>query len=324
MSRQARDGVRAWIAQGIARLWCRFLKGVHMSRHFGGAAVKQDNKAQIALFLSFFFLLLFAALTYRILVRSSSTTTNPAAAVVIREDAPELAMANVVVPLRKVDSGQKLIPAMFKLEKRPAVGLDYGVLNDIEMVQGYYSSTILLPGQPVALAAVSKSKPISVVSAKIPPGFRAVTIRVNATSAVEGWARPGSRVDVDWLSQVNGQQGVTTIVHNAEVLSANRQSAVNPNNPEVAIPTTVTLLVTARDAKAIKLAQSAGALELVLRGDNDTGKVEEGGSITVSDLLHDSRTSVKKRARRGGSVVIGGKKFIVGYDGSLAEVPGTH
>ena len=295
-----------------------------MAKHFGGTPVRQDNKAQIALFLSFFFLLLFAALTYRILVRSSDTATTSTATVVIREDAPEMAMVEVIVPLRKVDQGQKLIPAMFKIERRPKIGLDYGVINDIEMVKGYYASTLLLPGQPVALAAVSKTQMNSTVSAKIPPGYRAVTINVNATSSVEGWARPGSRVDVDWLSRINGQQGVTTIVHNAEILSANRQSAVNPNSPEMAVPTTVTLLVTARDAKAIKLGQSTGALELVLRGDRDTGKVEEGGSITVGDLLHNSRTSVKKRERRGGTVQMDGKKYIVGLDGSMSEVTGSH
>ena len=292
-----------------------------MSKNFGGTPVRQDNKAQLALFLSFFFILLFSALTYRVLTHSTIATETGATTVVIREDAPDLAMIDVVVPLRKIEQGQKLIPAMFKIEKRPKVGMDYGVLNDMEMVNGYYAGTLLLPGQPVALAAVSKVQPVSAISSKIPPGFRAVTIHVNATSAVEGWARPGSRVDVDWISRINGKQGVTSIVHNAQILSADRQSGVNPHNPDMAIPTTVTLLVTARDAKAIKLAQSAGALELVLRGDNDSGKVETGGSITVSDLLQGSRTSSVKRPRTGGTLSMDGKKFLLGMDGSLTQMP---
>lgn len=291
-----------------------------MTKYFGGTPVRQDSKAQIALFLSFFFLLLFAALAYRILTHSTSTPATTAA-VVIQEELPQVTMIDVVVPLRQIEAGQQLNPAMFKIDRRPKMGLDYGIVNDLELVSGYYASTLLVPGQPLALAALSKIQPVSAISSKIPPGFRAVSIHVNATSAVEGWARPGSRVDVDWLSKINGQSGVTTIVHNAEVLSADRQSAVNPNSPDVAIPHTVTLLVTTGDARAIKLAQSAGVLELVLRGDNDSGKVEEGGSITVDDLLQGSRTKNVRDQRKGGTLIMDGKKYLVEKNGSLSPLP---
>jgi len=291
-----------------------------MSRHFGGAPTQGPDKTKIALFLSFFFLLLFAALAYRLLVRSQGATTQGPSSVVVKEDIPELKMVDVVVPLRKIEEGQKLIPAMFKIEKRPQIGIDNRTVQDIEQVKGFYSRTLLLPGQPVHLDSITKVKPTSAISTKIPPGFRAVTIRVDAESSVEGWARPGSRVDVNWISKIQGKQGVTTIVHNAEVLSANRQSSNNPNNPEAPVPTTVTLLVTAKDAKSIKLGQSTGVLELVLRGDQDTGKVEEGGSITVEDLLSGSRTTSQKRHRVGGTLIMGGKKYLVNEDGDLTPL----
>jgi pilus assembly protein CpaB len=211
---------------------------------------------------------------------------------------------------------------MFKIEKRPQIGIDARTLRDIEQVQGYYARTLLLPGQPTHLDSITKVKPTSAISTKIPPGFRAVTIRTDATSSVEGWARPGSRVDVNWISKINGRQGVTTIVHNAEILSANRQAVVNPNNPNAPVPTTVTLLVSAKDAKSIKLAQPTGSLELVLRGDSDTGKVEEGGSITVDDLLHGSRTAIQRSKPTGGTLVMGGKKYLVAEDGSLVAMGG--
>lgn len=291
-----------------------------MSRHFGGAPAQGPDKTKIALFLSFFFLLLFAALAYRLLVRSKAAVSSEVTTVIVKEDVPELKMLDIVVPLRKIDEGQKLIPAMFKVEKRPQIGIDARTMRDIEQVKGYYARTLLLPGQPVHLDSITKVKPTSAISTKIPPGFRAVTIRTDATSSVEGWARPGSRVDINWISRINGRQGVTTIVHNAEILSADRQSVMNPNNPNVAVPATVTLLVTAKDAKSIKLAQTTGSLELVLRGDSDSGKVEEGGSITIDDLLQGSRTSSQRRKPTGGTLVMDGKKFIVAEDGGLVPL----
>lgn len=293
-----------------------------MSRHFGGAPAQGPDKTKIALFLSFFFLLLFAALAYRLLVRSKAPAVSGATTVVVQQGVPEMKMIDVVVPLRKIEEGQKLIPAMFKIEKRPQIGIDARTVRDIEQVKGYYARTLLLPGQPTHLDSITKIKPTSAISTRIPPGFRAVTIRTDATSSVEGWARPGSRVDINWISKINGRQGVTTIVHNAEILSANRQAVVAANNPNVAVPATVTLLVTAKDAKSIKLAQTTGSLELVLRGDRDTGKVEEGGSITVDDLLHGSRSAQQRKRHTGGTLVMGGKKFIVSEDGGLVPLGG--
>lgn len=288
-----------------------------MSRQFGGAPAPGPDKTKIALFLSFFFLLLFAALAYRLLVQSGDAAVP--ATVVVKQDVPDMKMVEVIVPLRKIEEGTQLIPAMFKVEQRPQIGVGDRMVNDIEQIKGYYARTLLLPGQPTHMDSITRIKPTSAISTKIPPGFRAVTIRTDATSSVEGWARPGSRVDVNWISRINGNQGVTTIVHNAEILSANRQSAQNPNNPDAPVPTTVTLLVTAKDAKAIKLAQTSGALELVLRGDRDTGKVEEGGSITIEDLLQGAKTKPRGDAK-GGTLVMGGKKYLVDETGNLVPL----
>ncbi len=288
-----------------------------MSRHFGGSTTQGPDKTKIVLFLSFFFLILFAFLAYRLLTKSNLESNTVVAAAAIKDESPEIKVVDVVVPLRKIEAGDKLLPAMFKLVKRPQIGIDNRTLQDLEQVQGNFARTILMPEQPVHMDLITNIKPLSAISGKIPAGFRAVTIRVDATSSVEGWAAPGSRVDIIWNSKIRGQQGVTTIVHNAEVLSANRST--NQNNPEAPVPATVTLLVTAKDAKAIKLAQTAGSLELVLRGDVDGGKVEEGGSITIDDLLQGSKTQLQAESAKG-TVTMGGKKYFVGEGGELVPV----
>lgn len=291
-----------------------------MSRQFGGAPVGGNQNVKIALFLSFFFLLLFAALAFRLLSSSISTSAQPAA-VVIREEAPKMATREVVVPLRQIERGKKLLASMFKIERRPLVGLEYGVVEDIEGVAGFYARTALLPGQPVAKDAVTTQQPNSIISQEIPPGYRAVTIRVNETSGVEGWARPGSSVDVSLIATVNGEKTITTIVENSKVLSANRNARRSEQNPDQPVPATVTLLVTTADSQKIQLGKSMGQLELTLLGDRAGERVDtpQGGTINISDLLDSSRT-LNKINSRSNTLKMGGKTYLVSPSGALTLV----
>jgi pilus assembly protein CpaB len=237
-------------------------------------------------------------------------------AVVVREE-PELKMLEVLVPLREVQAGVALQPAMFKKESRPAVGLDKRVVKDFEEIAGLYSRGLLIPGQPLHHDQITNIRPLSAISSLIPNGYRAVAIRTNATSSVEGWAAAGSKVDVIWQSDIAGKAGITTIVQNAKVLSAERMvTAGQPNTAPV--PSTITLLVSAADAKKITLAQSTGSLSLSLRGDTDAGKAESAeGSITVDDLLGRNRRAEPNMPTNKGTVIIGGEKWLVGENGEL-------
>ncbi|MCB0310477.1 MAG: hypothetical protein KDD42_04545, partial [Bdellovibrionales bacterium] len=111
-----------------------------------------------------------------------------------------------------------------------------------------------------------------------------------------------------WSSKIKGRPGVKVIVQNAKVLSAERQTAeqVKPGAP---IPSTVTLLVVAKDAAKIQLASTTGSLSLSLRGDTDNigTAVDE---ITINDLL-DATEGDDPDSRKTGTVLIDGKKFIV-------------
>lgn len=173
-----------------------------------------------------------------------------------------------------------------------------------------YARSAISKDSPVHQDFITSIRPTNLITANIPEGYRAVTIRVDATSSVEGWARAGANVDVVWASTIRGRQGVTVIVQNAKVLSAERQveTGTQPGTP---VPSTVTLLVTADDAAKIQLATTTGSLSLSLRGDDDTGKGSTGRSITVDDLLGSSQQVVNPTERRDGTVRIGGEEFFL-------------
>ena len=122
----------------------------------------------------------------------------------------------------------------------------------------------------------------------IPPGYRAVTIIVNSRSGVEGFAKPNSRVDILWTYNQGGKKNVATISRFVKVLSVSGQTNA-VQNARVAVGakgTTVTLLVTEKDAKKIELARSLGALSLSLVGDQEIRTATgEPDTVTIQDLI---------------------------------------
>lgn len=110
---------------------------------------------------------------------------------------------------------------------------------------------------------------ITGLPALIPPGMRAVGVRVNDVSSMAGFVTPGTRVDVLMTGVVNGQQRTITVLQNALVLAMGhtleRNTVADAQNLNVA-----TLLVNLDDAERLILASSEGRVQLVLRSPIDT------------------------------------------------------
>lgn len=210
-----------------------------------------------------------------------------AAPAVVQET--KIDVAKVLIPGKQIEPGTVLEPTLFRVEERPRNLVPARAIGSLEELLGTYARTLIVPDQPLTADYVTKLKPNSAITANIPEGFRAVTIRVDERSSVEGWARPGARVDVVWATVIRGEQTVSTIVYNAKVLSAERQTeggAQGAQNQNQATPATVTLLVGVDDATKIQLASTAGSLSLSLRGDRDASMPSNTNPITFRELLN--------------------------------------
>jgi Flp pilus assembly protein CpaB len=191
---------------------------------------------------------------------------------------------DMVVTTRPVTVGQAIDSRLVRMERRPETNLQQPALRSLDDIKNLYASVNISPGTPLSPSNTTRTKPISLVTAAIPPGFRAVTINVDARTAVEGWARAGARVDVSWLSSINGVRALVPIVSNALVLSAERQ--LNAEQSDMSrVPTTVSLVVAEADARKIHLAVTSGQVSLSLRGDQDQSKGISLTPLTERDLL---------------------------------------
>jgi len=107
--------------------------------------------------------------------------------------------------------------------------------------------------------------------ALIPPGMRAVSVKVNEIVSVAGFVTPGTRVDVllTGTPTGSGDQQTTTVLQNVAVLASGhtleRSSSGEAQNTAV-----ITLLVTPDDAQRLTLASTEGHIQLALRNPLDT------------------------------------------------------
>jgi pilus assembly protein CpaB len=156
---------------------------------------------------------------------------------------------------------------------------------------------LLKPGESRTVAAsIGENEPItagklydpreSVLAGRIREGMTGVTIKVNDSSSVGGFAQPDDRVDVIMTQTDNGNFSggkayAVTLLRNVRVLAVDQQTQ---RKAQPQPPKTVTLEASPEAAKKLTLAQAIGQLSLALtRG--GPGE-DDGGIIDTSDLVH--------------------------------------
>jgi len=117
--------------------------------------------------------------------------------------------------------------------------------------------------------------------ALIPPGMRAVSVRVNEVVSVAGFVMPGTRVDVllTGAPTGGGEQQTTTVLQNVEVL-ASGHTLERTSTGEAQNTAVITLKVTPEDAQRLTLASSEGHIQLALRNPLDTKQDDVTPSVS--------------------------------------------
>jgi pilus assembly protein CpaB len=115
----------------------------------------------------------------------------------------------------------------------------------------------------------------------IPPGMRAVSVRVNEIVSVAGFVTPGTRVDVllTGTPGANGEQETTTVLQNVAVLASGHTLERNSTG-EAQNTAVITLLVSPDDAQRLTLASQEGHIQLALRNPLDTKQDEVPSTIS--------------------------------------------
>lgn len=171
----------------------------------------------------------------------------------------------VIVPIEPVAAGTKGSEIRTRLVAFPRHQVPQGALTDLASFREARTVAALPANLPLFpenfTVGGGTGNP---VIERIPPGMRAMTIKVDATSAVEGWARPGSVVDVLLVQR----ERTTVVAERVQVLSAERSVAAN-DGASATVPSTVTLLTTQEQTLAINTAIPLGKIAFALRSTRD-------------------------------------------------------
>jgi pilus assembly protein CpaB len=186
---------------------------------------------------------------------------------------------DVVVAANDIQVGSKVEEHDIRLLKFPAVDLPQGAYTKRSQVLGRGVVVPITRGEFVLPTKLAPENAGSGLPSLIPPGMRAVSVRVNEIVSVAGFVTPGTRVDVLLTGTPNGtsESQTTTVLQNVAVIAAGhtleRTATGEPQNTPV-----ITLLVSPDDAQRLTLASSEGKIQLVLRNPLDTRQDELAAS----------------------------------------------
>ena len=189
-----------------------------------------------------------------------------------------VAEKQVVVATRLLPAGSMLDPASIKLRGIPEGLFPAGGFSRLEDVLERPVISAIQADEPVVEARIAVKGSGMGLGPLIPPGMRAISVRVNDVVGVAGFVLPGMRVDVLVTgSPANrGDTETRTVLQNITVLSAGQSIAIDGKSQPIATPV-VTLLVSPEDAEALTLSNIEGRIQLVLRNSSDRAMVATGG-----------------------------------------------
>jgi pilus assembly protein CpaB len=189
----------------------------------------------------------------------------------------KVVVAKVAIPI-----GSKIISEQLMVVQFPRESTPDGAFETPDKLAGRVAVTNISAREPITESRLAPEGTAAGLSAVIPEGYRAMTVKVDDAAGISGFIQPGTLVDVvvviDPREGSGMQDPVSKIVlQNIKVL-ANGQNIDKPKDEREANSVkAVTLQVTPEQAEKLALAANEGKLQLVMRNQVDQGDEQTQG-----------------------------------------------
>ena len=236
-----------------------------------------------------FFIVLAGALLFGLLA-AVSVSRYLSSAQAYSKDLNRVVVAKVAIPL-----GTKIIPEQVMVVQFSKESTPDGVFESPEKLVGRVAVVNIAAREPVTESRLAPEGTAGGLSAVIPEGYRAMTVKVDDVVGISGFIMPGTLVDVVVVI-IPGDTGmqqdpISKIVLQSIKVLANGQNIDKPESEREANSVkAVTLLVTPEQAEKLALASSEGKLQLVMRNSIDQGDEQTKG--------------INKRGLLGGDIAV--------------------
>jgi pilus assembly protein CpaB len=178
----------------------------------------------------------------------------------------------VVVAASDLDIGTELTRADIRIIDWPANAVPANAFSDPKDVIGRGIVLPIIQNEPILPMKLASVEAGSGLPPAIPPGLRAVSVRVNEVIGVAGYVLPGTRVDVVATVSPTGQNTDMTskvVLTNVQVLAAGTKIERDTDKNKPIAVSVVTLLVDPEEAERLTLASTEGKIQLALRNPLD-------------------------------------------------------
>ncbi|MGC2400129.1 MAG: Flp pilus assembly protein CpaB [Acidobacteriaceae bacterium] len=176
---------------------------------------------------------------------------------------------------KPLDAGEQLKPANLQLMPWPASTPLTGGFSKMDEVAGRVVLYPLPKGEPILERQLAAPGAGAGLTAKIPTGMRAISVRSDEVVGVAGFLLPGTHVDVlmTYHSVAAPESQTLTVLQDVVVLAAGQQIQPQADGKPISV-NVVTLLLKPEDAEKLVLATSLGGIYFVLRNGGDQEQAE--------------------------------------------------
>ena len=220
----------------------------------------------------------------------------------------------VFVVKRQVAYGEELQKEDVRIVRWPENAIPEGAFqeaSDLFPESGDLRTVLRVMEKDEAILALKVTAPgeDAGVSSRLAKGMRAFALRVDVSSGVSGFLRPGDQVDVYWTGQAQGREVTKLIQTSIRLLAVDQIADGDRSAPTIA--RTVTVAANPNVVGSLALAQSTGRLSLSLVGAGDDLEVA-AVEVDQNQLLGIEKQTVIEQAkertctirtRRGAEVV---------------------
>lgn len=207
----------------------------------------------------------------------------------------------VMVAAVELPVGAEIRPEHLQAVAWPVASRPEGTFRDAAQLEGKVVSGRMVKGEPFLPAKISGSESGTGLAALLPPGMRAIAVRVDDVVGVAGFVHPGDTVDViATIRPENGNAPTASkvVLQDIKVLAVGKELDARGKGSERMVQATVaTLMVDTEQSERLALAAAQGKIMLTLRGGADRELVETRG-VTPARLL---ATAVDAPAPQGAS-----------------------
>ena len=214
----------------------------------------------------------------------------------------------VVVAASDLDLGAELRREDVRVIDWPANGVPANAISDPKDVIGRGLVLPVIENEPFLPMKLASKEAGAGLPPVIPPGLRAVSVRVNEVIGVAGYVLPGTRVDVVATVSPSGSSADMTskvILTNVQVLAAGTKIDRETDKNKPMPVSVVTLLGDPDQAERLTLASTEGKIQLALRNPLDKTTPTTHG-IKQAALLGAQATTPRAIARPGRAVPLAG------------------